>query len=165
MKILAIDLGKFKSVACLFDTTTNQATYETIPMFQSAIENLLHQSQAEQVVIETCTNSGWVYDICQTQGYRVLVANPNQEAWQWRNEQSTTPNCGSVQRDAIPLHRHLYQSTSLPARCCLWFTRNYYRRAGIALLCFPTSRGATDSNIETRHRRIRHRCQGESSQK
>ncbi|NJK53765.1 MAG: IS110 family transposase [Leptolyngbyaceae cyanobacterium SU_3_3] len=90
MKILAIDLGKFKSVACLFDTATNQATYETIPMFQSVIENLLHQSQAEQVVIETCTNSGWVDDICQTQGYGVLVANPNQEAWQWRNVKRKT---------------------------------------------------------------------------
>lgn len=90
MKILAIDLGKFKSVACLFDTSTNQATYETIPMFESAIEDLLHQSQAEQVVIETCTNSGWVYDICQAQGKRVLVANPNQEAWQWRNVKRKT---------------------------------------------------------------------------
>jgi hypothetical protein len=30
MKILTIDLGKFNSVACLFDTETNQAEYETI---------------------------------------------------------------------------------------------------------------------------------------
>jgi transposase len=30
MKILAIDLGKFNSVACLFDTTTNQSEFETL---------------------------------------------------------------------------------------------------------------------------------------
>lgn len=36
MKILAGQLQEFKSVTCLFNTTTNQAPYETIPMFQSA---------------------------------------------------------------------------------------------------------------------------------
>jgi transposase len=30
MKILAIDLGKFNSVACLFDTATNQSEFETL---------------------------------------------------------------------------------------------------------------------------------------
>jgi len=30
MKILAIDLGKFNSVACSFDTTAHQSEFETI---------------------------------------------------------------------------------------------------------------------------------------
>jgi transposase len=30
MKILAIDLGKFNSVTCSFDTKTNQSEFETI---------------------------------------------------------------------------------------------------------------------------------------
>ncbi len=81
MKILAIDLGKFKSVACLFDTETNQAEYETITMQQAALEDLLQRKQRRKVVIETCTNSNWVHDICQEHGYEVLVANPNQDAW------------------------------------------------------------------------------------
>jgi nicotinamide riboside kinase len=55
MKILAIDLGKFKSVACLFDTETNQAEYETIAMQQVALEDLLQRKQPQKVVIETCT--------------------------------------------------------------------------------------------------------------
>jgi hypothetical protein len=33
MKILAIDLGEFKSVACLFDTESNQAQYETLEVY------------------------------------------------------------------------------------------------------------------------------------
>ncbi|MDX2243811.1 MAG: IS110 family transposase [Leptolyngbyaceae cyanobacterium bins.302] len=90
MKILAIDLGKFKSVACLFDTDTNQAEYETITMQRLALEDLLNRHQPQQVVIETCTNSHWVHDICQAQGYEVLVANPNAEAWQWRNVKRKT---------------------------------------------------------------------------
>lgn len=90
MKILAIDLGKFKSVACLFDTETHQAHYQTIAMQRVFLEELLQQSQPQKVVIETCTNSNWVHDICQEQGYEVLVANPNQEAWQWRNVKRKT---------------------------------------------------------------------------
>ncbi|MGA7935861.1 MAG: IS110 family transposase, partial [Kovacikia sp.] len=90
MKILAIDLGKFKSVACLFDTETKQAEYETIAMQQVALADLLQRKQPQKVVIETCTNSNWVHDICQEHGYEVLVANPNQEAWQWRNVKRKT---------------------------------------------------------------------------
>lgn len=90
MKILAIDLGKFKSVACLFDTESNQAQYETLAMERGLIEDILQRQQPQKVVIETCTNSNWVHDICQEHGYEVLVANPNQEAWQWRNVKRKT---------------------------------------------------------------------------
>lgn len=85
MKILAIDLGKYNSVACLFNTATNQSEFETIAMQRGLIEDMLQRSQPQKVAIETCTNSNWVHDICQEHGYEVLVANPNQEAWQWRN--------------------------------------------------------------------------------
>jgi uncharacterized protein (DUF1786 family) len=53
MKILAIDLGKFKSVACLFDTQTNQSQYETMPTLVFAIEQLLQTMQPDKVVIES----------------------------------------------------------------------------------------------------------------
>lgn len=90
MQILAIDLGKFKSVACLFDTDRQEAQYKTISTTAAAIEQLLHQTQPNKVVIETCTISGWVYDLCQGQGYAVVVANPSNEAWQWRNVKRKT---------------------------------------------------------------------------
>lgn len=57
MKILAIDLGKFKSVACLFDTETNQAHYDTVAMQRGFMEDLLQRSQPQKVVIEICINS------------------------------------------------------------------------------------------------------------
>lgn len=90
MKILAIDLGKFKSVSCLFNTETNQSAYETIAMQRVYLEDLLHKTQPQKVVIETCTNSGWVHDLCQGLGYEGLVANPSQKAWQWRNVKRKT---------------------------------------------------------------------------
>lgn len=32
------------------------------------------------VVMETCSITGWVHDLCVKQGYEVLVADPSQEA-------------------------------------------------------------------------------------
>ena len=73
MKILAIDLGKFKSVACLFDTQDNQTQYQTVPTLRLAFEQLLHETQPDKVVFETCTICGWIHDLCQSLGYPVLV--------------------------------------------------------------------------------------------
>ena len=90
MKIHALDLGKFNSVACLFDTEIHQTEYETIPTQVFAIEQLLQKMQPNKAVIETCTISGWVYDLCEGHGFSVVVANPNSEAWQWRNVKRKT---------------------------------------------------------------------------
>ena len=90
MKILGIDLGKFKSVACLLNTETNQSEYETTPTQVWSLEQLLQSHQPDKVVIETCTISGWVYDLCKRLGYKVIVANPSGEAWQWKNVKRKT---------------------------------------------------------------------------
>lgn len=81
MKILAIDLGKYNSVACSFDTATNQSEFETIATQRWSFEQLLNQTKPDQIVIESSSITGWVYDFCQSLGYKVLVANPSAEAW------------------------------------------------------------------------------------
>jgi transposase len=90
MKILAIDLGKFNSVACLFDSATNQSEFETIATQRWAFEQILDKTRPEQVVIETSSISGWVHDLCSGMGYKVLVANPSTEAWRWKNVKRKT---------------------------------------------------------------------------
>lgn len=90
MKILAIDLGKYNSVACLFDTATNQSEFETIATQRWAFEQLLTQTKPDQIVIETSSITGWVHDFCQSLGYPVLVANPSAEAWRWKNVKRKT---------------------------------------------------------------------------
>lgn len=100
MNILAIDLGKFKSVACLFNTETNEAEFETIVTYRWAIQQLLEQAQPDRVVIETCSISGWVNDLCQELGYAIEVANPSQEAWKWKHIKRKTDK-----DDALKLSR------------------------------------------------------------
>jgi transposase len=90
MKILAIDLGKFNSVACLFDTTTNQSEFETFATQHLTFEWILNKTQPHQVIIETCSISGWVHDLIDGLGYKVVVANPSAEAWRWKNVKRKT---------------------------------------------------------------------------
>jgi transposase len=90
MKILAIDLGKFNSVACLLDTVTNQSEFQTIATQRWALEQLLSTTQPDQTLIETSSISGWVHDLIQGLGYKVIVANPSAEAWRWKNVKRKT---------------------------------------------------------------------------
>ena len=59
--ILAIDLGKYKSVACLYQPTT-----------------------AEVLL------SGWVHDLCVRHGVKCLVASTSSEAWKFKHTKRKT---------------------------------------------------------------------------
>jgi len=83
-RILAIDLGKFKSVTCLLDSDTNQTEFWTMATDRHYLLAVLKNYTPDLVVIESCGLAGWVHDICTQEGYEVLVCNPNQEAWKWK---------------------------------------------------------------------------------
>lgn len=83
-RILAIDLGKFKSVTCLLDSATNQTEFWTMATDRDYLLTVLKNYTPDLVVIESCGLAGWVHDICTEEGYEVLVCNPNQEAWKWK---------------------------------------------------------------------------------
>jgi transposase len=84
-RILAIDLGKFKSVTCLLDSDTNQTEFWTMATDRQYLLTVLKNYHPDLVVIESCGLAGWVHDICTEEGYEVLVCNPNQEAWKWKH--------------------------------------------------------------------------------
>jgi len=84
-RILAIDLGKFKSVTCLLDSDTNQTEFWTMATDRNYLLAVLKNYTPDLVVIESCGLAGWVHDICTEEGYKMLVCNPNQEAWKWKH--------------------------------------------------------------------------------
>lgn len=90
MLILAIDLGKFKSVACLYDTSSAEHSFTTLPTTPQAVHDLLTARQPQRVVIEVGSAAGWVKDLCEALGLAVQVANPNHEAWRWKNVKRKT---------------------------------------------------------------------------
>jgi len=90
MKILALDLGKFKSVSCAFDTETQATEFWTFSTDRPYLQTLLRTQAPDLVVFEACSISGWVHDLCTAAGVATIVANPNQEAWKWKNVKRKT---------------------------------------------------------------------------
>jgi len=88
--ILALDLGKFKTVALCYDSDTHAERFETVRSTRAELQQLLERQPADQVVIEACTLAGWVHDLCRECGRQVLVANTNGEAWKFKNVKRKT---------------------------------------------------------------------------
>jgi transposase len=90
--ILAIDLGKFKSVACVYQMTDGSHQFRTIPTTPTAMHDLIVQTLSDgqggfrgRVVIEVGPSAGWIKDLCEALGVAIQIANPNHEAWRWKN--------------------------------------------------------------------------------
>ena len=63
MKILALDLGKFNSVACIYDTAKLAHRFVTVPTTKKGLQDLFVEEAADRIVIEICSISGWVVDL------------------------------------------------------------------------------------------------------
>src|ERR1700733_6425506 len=58
MKILAIDLGKFKSTACVFEAAIGKHAFTTIRTVVAEMHDLLALHQPDRVVIEIGSRRG-----------------------------------------------------------------------------------------------------------
>lgn len=90
MKILGIDLGKYNSVACLLDPETQETLFFSFKSYPDEFRSLFSQASPDLVVLEACTLTGWVHDLCQAENLEVLVANTNQQAWCWKHVKRKT---------------------------------------------------------------------------
>src|SRR5436305_7428446 len=89
--ILAIDLGKVKSVACRYDPVGGEHTFETIPTTPSAVHDLLVAAAPAVLVLEACNVCGWISDLAESLSIDdVRVANTNGEAWKWKRVKRKT---------------------------------------------------------------------------
>ncbi len=90
MKILALDLGKFNSVCCLFDSKTRKTNFVTTPTTREHFAVIFKETKADLVVMEACGPSGWINDLAQHHGHETLVCSTNEEAWRWANVKRKT---------------------------------------------------------------------------
>ena len=90
MTILALDLGKFRSVACRYDPATGAHAFETIATTPAAVHDLLIDANPQLLVIEACSACGWIHDLAETLGIAVRVANVLGEAWRWKRVKRKT---------------------------------------------------------------------------
>ena len=84
MKILALDLGKYKSVGCDYERESGRHRFTKIATTPVALEQLLEQLKPDRVVIEVCSIAGWVSDLVRRQGVELEVANTADDSWRWR---------------------------------------------------------------------------------
>jgi transposase len=84
MRILALDLGKYKTVACDYEAETGRHRFVTVLSTPKALHDLMVDREPQRVVIEICSMAGWVSDLVRSLGIELQVANANDERWQWR---------------------------------------------------------------------------------
>jgi transposase len=83
--ILAIDLGRYKSVACAYDRGTTATQFHTLDSTRAEVARLFTRYPDAVVVVEACANAGWVHDLALKHGLAVRVANTNGEAWKFKH--------------------------------------------------------------------------------
>jgi transposase len=83
--ILAIDLGRYKSVACVYARSTREHAFRTFDTTPAGLDALLARHPGAVVVIEACANAGWVHDHAAAAGHPVKVANTAAEAWKFQH--------------------------------------------------------------------------------
>lgn len=98
MRILALDLGKYKTVACDYEAETGRHSFVTIPTTGKALHDLIVDRDPDRIVIEICSVAGWVSDLVQALGIELQVANTTDERWHWRRVKQKNDR-----RDALKL--------------------------------------------------------------
>ena len=81
--IMALDLGRYKSVVCIYQRNTRAATFRTIDTTPDVVRELCAEHTGALVVVEACANAGWVHDVAVACGLPVKVANTAGEAWKF----------------------------------------------------------------------------------
>ena len=88
--ILAIDLGKFKSTACLYQAADSEFAVESFVTEREGLRRLLAKHRPGVVVIEACLLAGWVSDCCGEACVPCKVANTASEAWKFKHAKRKT---------------------------------------------------------------------------
>ena len=118
--ILAIDLGKYKSVACVHDQATGEIRFATFETTRAELHKLVGKEQSAVVVIEACLLAGWVHDLCREHGVRCLVANTASEAWKFKHLKRKTDKDDALRLAQLYLLGQLPTVTLPPATVRQW---------------------------------------------
>jgi transposase len=118
--ILAIDLGKFKSVACVHDQDTGEFRFTAFDTTRTELQKLIGKEQSAVVIIEACLLAGWVHDLCVELGVRCLVANTASEAWKFKHLKRKTDKDDALRLAQLYLLDQLPTVTLPPTEVRQW---------------------------------------------
>ena len=107
MNILAIDLGKFNSMCCFFDTDTQEHRFQMAATTKRYLTAVLTNHKIDLVVMESCGPSGWISDLCQQHEIKTLVCSTNEEAWRWKKVKRKTDKDDALKLARLAMMRQL----------------------------------------------------------
>ena len=96
MKILALDLGKYKTVGCDYEGESGKHRFRACATTPAALAQLVQAVKPDRVVIEVCNIAGWVCDLLRGLGVEVQVANTSDDAWRWRKVKRKNDRCDAL---------------------------------------------------------------------
>ncbi|MHC4544378.1 MAG: IS110 family RNA-guided transposase [Planctomycetota bacterium] len=85
MNILALDLGKYKTVFCNYNIDNSEHEFGKVRTAPQEIHDLIVEKEPQRIVLEVCHIAGWIVDIAKALGIETEVANTSHEAWRWKN--------------------------------------------------------------------------------
>lgn len=121
MKILALDIGKYNTMCCMYETTTQLSQFCVAETTSGSLRKILTDkySGAELVVMEACGPAGWIGDLCTELELQTLVCSTNEEAWKWTNVKRKTDR-----DDALKLARMATMSSLKPVHVPTTYASN-----------------------------------------
>ena len=117
---VAIDLGKYKSVACVHDQATGEMAFTAFETTRAELGKVLASKRPSVVIIEACLLAGWVHDLCGELGVRCLVANTASEAWKFKHLKRKTDKDDALRLAQLYLLGQLPTVTLPPATVRQW---------------------------------------------
>src|SRR5262249_44019721 len=133
--ILALDLGKYKSVACLYERATAQASFETLTTGRPELRRPLDAHRPALVVIEACALAGWVHDLCAERGYLCKVANTASEAWKFKYTKRKTDKDDALRLAQLEALGQLPTVAIPPQQTRQWRSLIAYRQVLVGRRC------------------------------
>ena len=127
MKILAIDLGKTKSVACCYESESAEHRFLTIPTTPQDLHDLVVKLEPDRVVIEICSAAGWVADLMEAVEVELQIANTAAPAWRWSNTKRKTDRDDALRLAQLSALNQLPQVVLPPRDVRQWRALIRYR--------------------------------------
>src|SRR5262245_13864925 len=118
--ILAIDLGKYKSVVCVHDQASGEVRFTSFETTRAELRKLMEKEQPAVVILEACLLAGWVHDLCGELGIGCLVANTASEAWKFKHLKRKTDKDDALRLAQLYLLDQLPTVTLPPTAVRQW---------------------------------------------
>jgi len=114
--ILAIDLGKHKSVFCRLDTSSLKTEYFTAKTAPQQFHDIFAELDDNSIVLfEVGTQAGWLADMLRVMRIEFKVANVNDPAWKWNNNQNKSDKT-DAHRLAMMYHHGFFPEVYVPVK-------------------------------------------------